>query len=79
MIQLLCVNGLIIYCMSHIDTIMSVIGNLCCGKCHRIIKFNEPVIIGELYTIAHQQCFYLLNEFEMDRGKFGYIANKYFK
>jgi len=57
---------------------MSVIGKLHCGCCHKIIKFNEDVIISEMYTVAHYKCFYNLTEFEMDRGKFGYIANKYF-
>lgn len=57
---------------------MSVIGKLHCGGCHKIIKFNESVIIGKIYTVAHEGCFHLTQEFEMDRGKFGYIANKYF-
>ncbi len=58
---------------------MSVIGRLCCGVCQNVVNFNEPVIIGEFYTVVHLKCFHLTKEPAMDRGKFGYIANKYFK
>lgn len=57
---------------------MTVIGKLHCGGCQGIINFNELVLISEFYTVAHFKCFYKLSEYEMDRGKFGYIANKYF-
>ncbi|MDO6448068.1 hypothetical protein [Oceanobacillus profundus] len=56
---------------------MTVIGRLHCGGCQQIINFNEAVIIGEFYTVAHVRCFHLTKEITLDRGKFGYIANKY--
>ncbi|MCM3396503.1 hypothetical protein M3638_01465 [Oceanobacillus profundus] len=56
---------------------MSVIGKLHCGGCQQIIKFNESVIIGDLYTVVHVRCFHLIKEYTLDSGKFGYIANKY--
>ncbi|WP_158586314.1 hypothetical protein [Oceanobacillus profundus] len=57
---------------------MTVIGKLHCGGCQKVISFNEAVIIGEFYTVAHDRCFHLIKEIALDRGKFGYIANKYF-
>jgi len=57
---------------------MSVIGRLCCGKCHKVLNFKDDVVISDFYTVAHNNCFYKLPELEMDRGKFGYIVNKYF-
>lgn len=52
-------------------------GKVHCGGCQEIVREEASVIIGDFYTIAHEGCFHLIKEIEMDRGKFENIAERY--
>ena len=56
---------------------MHMYGKVHCGGCQEIVKPESLVIIGDFYTVAHEGCFHLIKELEMDRGYFENIAGRY--
>lgn len=53
-----------------------MINRVCCGVCHRLVKYKDFVYLDMLNTLIHQRCYNPRFEVK-EKGTFNKIINKY--
>jgi hypothetical protein len=62
------------------ESMVKIVGKLRCPVCSKIVRFEDKVILNDINTITHQECYYQLTAYQLpikDKGSFKKILLKY--
>jgi hypothetical protein len=44
---------------------VKIVGKLRCPVCSKIVRFEDKVILNDINTITHQECYYQLTAYQL--------------